>query len=79
MHRCRWIFKLMTYFNTTNNTSIRIYVMQMVVSQEKGQTFETPYGDALKINCQYEIVLIPEGYRLWTDDDQFMLSIEIWS
>ena len=43
---------LMTYFKTTNDTSTRIYVMQMLVSQEKGQTFETPYGDALNINCQ---------------------------
>ena len=42
---------LMTYFKTTNETSIRIYVVQMLVSQKRRQTFETPYGDVLIINC----------------------------
>ena len=42
---------LMKYFKTTNETSIRIYVVQMLVSQERRQTFETPYGDVLIIIC----------------------------
>jgi len=52
---------LMTYFKTTNETSIRIYVVQMLVSQERRQTFETPYGDVLIINCYYEPIVIPKN------------------
>ena len=42
---------LMIYIKTKNDTSIRIFVEQMLVSQEKRQTFETPYGVELIIDC----------------------------